>query len=272
MKFRLVETLDKATPYMLRNDGELLECGDIHPYILKISEDIKDIVDKGIDLDSLYWFYHNTKKESTKKSISAIAKYFIEKFGIKDDFTISIYGNGDVKYDFGFDGKTYKIKDGEIIGFIELLNYDTNQEFCRVRTSSMLWGGSSNDIYFRISSIGFNWFPIIWDIVYKYRAEISTVTICKDSSTFGGTFNPYLVDGKKLYMLAVDEFITLSGNPIIEKIDSDLGVINHARKQLSIGNTVSEAYDWLPPVHTVGFYKKQIREELEFDILNLLHR
>lgn len=272
MKFKLVETLEKATPYMLRNDGELLECGDIHPYILKISEDIKEIINGWIDLDALYWFYNNTKKEYTKKSIRAIAKYFIKKFGIKDDFTVSIYGNKDVNYNFGFDEKTYQIKDGEIAGFVETLNYDTNQEFCRVRTSSMLWGGTSNDIYFRVSSIGFNWFPIIWNIVYKYREGISTVTICKDSSTFGGTFNPYSIDGKKLYMIDVDDFITLGGNPIIEKVTSELDAINHARKKLSNGFTISEAYDWIHPVQVVKFYNKQIREELEFDLENLLHR
>lgn len=32
----LKESLDKATPYMLRNDGALLKCGTCHPYISNV--------------------------------------------------------------------------------------------------------------------------------------------------------------------------------------------------------------------------------------------
>lgn len=48
---QLSESLEKATPYMLRNDGKLLKCelkyGDYHPYILNVYDtdsDIKSLV------------------------------------------------------------------------------------------------------------------------------------------------------------------------------------------------------------------------------------
>ena len=58
--------LNKATPYMLRNDGVLLECGDMHPYIkyYQGNSNQKEILillnhERG---DALEWFYTNSNK------------------------------------------------------------------------------------------------------------------------------------------------------------------------------------------------------------------
>ena len=46
----------------------------------------------------------------------------------------------------------------DIEAAFEKLSMDLNQEFCRARTSNLRWAGDSNEIYFRISSLEFNWF------------------------------------------------------------------------------------------------------------------
>lgn len=272
MRFILVESLEKATPYMLRNDGSIIKCGRMHPYIMKDAETVDEIIRDGIDLDALYWFYKNTGKERTRKNIRAVANYFIDRFGIDPKFSISIYDNEDTDYDFGIDDTTYMPGLGEINSFVEITNNDTNQEFCRVRTSDKLWGGSSKDIYFRISSVGFNWFPTIWEFVYKNKNQIDTITVCKDSSVFGGSFEPYKIGSDELYLIPVDDFIMSSGNPIIESIVDEGTAIGTAQKRLSNGSSVSEAFDWMHPRHANSFYKKIVKTNIDSDRCNLLHK
>lgn len=140
------ESLEKATPYMLRNDGKLIKCelkyGNYHPYILNvydIDSDIKSLVfDRFSELE---WFYNNTNNKNVKEYISIIYH--------------SLTG------DNYFNDSDYIVKDDELKQFAIALNNEVNNEFCRVRTSNVKYGGDSNDIYFRISSIGFNWFPLI---------------------------------------------------------------------------------------------------------------
>lgn len=119
-------SLDITTPYMLRNDGELLKCGDYHPYIKSYRKESLEETLKYLDLHKSFldWFYDNSLNEETKK--------LIENFDRTKET-------------------------------IERLWYLTNQEFCRVRTSNYRYktGGDNGEIYFRISSENFNWFDLI---------------------------------------------------------------------------------------------------------------
>ena len=62
---------------------------------------------------------------------------------------------GDIS-NFNITDKTYSCKGNELYSILEQVSNDVNQEFCRVRTSNLKIGGDSNEIYFRISSNGFN--------------------------------------------------------------------------------------------------------------------
>ena len=92
-------SLDITTPYMLRNDGELLKCGDYHPYIKSYrKESLEETIKYLKNHNSfLKWFYENTLNEEVKNIISNL------KFTQEE---------------------------------IDRLWYLTNQEFCRVRTSN----------------------------------------------------------------------------------------------------------------------------------------
>lgn len=259
MKFRLVESLEKATPYMLRNDGELLECGDFHPY-LKYWYDSYTKFDQYL-FRALIWFYKNTQKESTKRLIRIVLKYAINN---------DIYHQSDIDKHGIELIDVYDAKEEEIESFVDSLNDDVNQEFCRVRTSGIIFGGNSDDIYFRISSIGFNWFPLIWKTVYENKP--SSVTITKDDGTFGGGNKPYRMSGIEMNHIPFEDFIMLSGNPVIEKLKSKFEFINDSQNEFSHGKTMTETFNWTHPRHAHHMYERQVEEQLEFDINNLLRK
>lgn len=177
------EELFSMTPYMLRNDGKLLECGELHPYIKMSNSTSYETNLKTLNnhLDFLDWFYNNTLSDETKELIEEFKKEPSEEL-------------------------------------MNLLNDLTNQEFCRVRTSNykVKYGGDNGQIYFRISSTGFNWFDLIWNIVFKYSKDIREVTVMKDKQTFGGKEFEYYYDH-----MPVDEFLSLKGNPVIESYEEN---------------------------------------------------
>lgn len=182
--------LFSMTPYMLRNDGELLTCGDLHPYI-KMSNSATfetNLNTLNNHPEFLDWFYDNTLNEEVKTLITEYKE----------------------------------CKDEEKEELMNLLNDLTNQEFCRVRTSNykVKYGGDNGQIYFRISSIGFNWFDLIWNIVNKFSKNIKEVTVMKDKQTFGGKEFDYYYDH-----LPTDEFLTLKGNPIVESVDLNNNIV-----------------------------------------------
>lgn len=266
MKFKLItEELKKATPYMLRNDGELIECSPMHPYIKYITETSEESLDKLSKdrLRSLKFLYENTNSSSTSENVQKIIKYLIEEKMI----------DASNKDTFDIDEDVYLPMIDEVYALIDSLNRDLNQEFLKVRTSDMLFGNKNNGIYFRVSSVKFNWFDLIWNLVYKYRNFISDVTIVKDTATFGGKFNPYIVGEKVIDRLSVDEFINLPGNPIIESIEThNIEAINEAIKQLREGKTFSEAFSYLHPAHATAFYDRIVKDFLEDDIKHILRK
>lgn len=119
----------------------------------------------------------------------------------------------------GNDGATYDLQS------INTLVCDMlNQEFLRARYGGMydsdnIGGG---EMYFRISSTGYNWFPVIWEFVYNNRNRISNVTVVKDPESTGMKGMYLQHNGEKIDHMPVDEFINLSGRPVM---DSYKGVL-----------------------------------------------
>lgn len=220
------EELFSMTPYMLRNDGELLTCGDLHPYI-KMSNSATfetNLNTLNNHPEFLDWFYDNTLNEEVKTLINEYKE----------------------------------CKDEEKEELMNLLNDLTNQEFCRVRTSNykVKYGGDNGQIYFRISSTGFNWFDLIWNIVNKFSKNIKEVTVMKDKQTFGGKEFDYYYDH-----LPTDEFLTLKGNPIVESVDSNI--------KDNLVNEDIEKHDTLnPELFEQNELKKDVKETIE-NIANL---
>ena len=113
-----------------------------------------------------------------------------------------------------------------------------NQEFLRARYGGM-YDTSAGDraMYFRISSTGFDWFPIIWAFVYDNRRQIDSVTVVKDPEATG-VDNRYLVHGgTKIDRVPTEEFINLSGRPVFDSPKTILDLfpdMNMSRRHLKI--------------------------------------
>lgn len=118
-----------------------------------------------------------------------------------------------------------------------------------------MFGGTSDEIYFQIGSEGFNWFPLIWQVVYDNKNFISNVTICKDQNVFGNYVSCYL-DGEALEHIPVDEFLMCNGNPTIEKFDYELGVIIDASTRLCEGASLSDSFRDLHSRYINGFFER----------------
>lgn len=183
------ENLPATTPFMLRDDGVLLKCGDIHPYIFmsvksSLNTNLKTLNNH---LDFLEWFYKNTLQKDVKTLID-------------------------------------KYKQTKDTSLLSELNTLTNNEFCRVRTSNykVPYGGNNGRIYFRISSNnGFNWFDAIYNTILKYD-NLDYVTVVKDAQAFKDVrdFDYYKIGGKEINRMPIEEFLTLLGNPILESKES----------------------------------------------------
>lgn len=186
-----------TTPYMLRNDGALLECDSIHPYILM---SVKSSLETNVKTlnghpEFLEWFYDNTLQEKVKE--------LIDEYKKTNNFDL-----------------------------LEELNVLTNNEFCRVRTSNykVPYGGDNGQIYFRISSNNnFNWFDLIYDVVLQYE-NIDYITIVKDAQAFKDVkdFDYYKIENVEINQLPIEEFLTIQGNPIVENVDNN--ILDEARR------------------------------------------
>ena len=224
----LKEELNKSTPYMLRNDGELFSCGmSYHPYVFlpafykeyQKTSSPKEILDTWFNWDSvdaLKFLKKYTQYNMVKKDISVFANSYLSldilsKDLIKEDIYSDLYKLVDV-------GEDTKLSIEDTAHLLISLSNQLNQEFLRCRTSNLFFGGGSNEMYFRVSSKGHNWFDAIWSFVYKNKNWISSVTVVKDYNVYADD-SPYKVNGKSIQNMPTEEFIALSGNPIIENVE-----------------------------------------------------
>ena len=234
--------LEVSSAYMLNNRGELLQCGLVHPYIKYIvqSGDKKEIESLfNSRLNDLLWFYKNTKDDELKGDIDTLVNSVIsnDTYGIDEEIRQWCSREFNLETD-------NKIPYVEVIEnlFLEI-NNKCNQEFCRVRTSHMKAPiGNSGDIYFRISSVGFNWFNIIWKIVYDNRSFVESVSICTDTQSTGKPVQFYMWGGNVINRMPTQDFIKLPGNPIIESGNGPLDMLKR-------GYSLNEALGDISSIH-----------------------
>lgn len=97
-----------------------------------------------------------------------------------------------------------------------------NQDFLRARMGA---GISTGDLYnsdttstecvFRVSSVGFNWFPVIWSFVAKNKNRIGYVTVVRDFESTGNE-GVYSYRGLKFAQMPADEFLSNSKTPVFD--------------------------------------------------------
>lgn len=246
------EYLKPQTPYMLRDDGKLLTCGRIHPYIKYNGwNDNRNEIEHlfNDNLDYLKWFYENTNKQITRDNIELFVSMIVANriyFDISKDVIKEVEALFPIYNEANCDQET-------IEELFEQLNNDTNQEFCRLRTSHMKAPiGNSGKVYFKISSNEFNWFDLIWNLIYSNKNFITNISICTDTQSKGGRVYFYKHNGQEINEMPVDDFLNLSGNPVIE---SNNEIINGLRK----GKLLEELTGSIPS-HHLNYLHKLIEE------------
>lgn len=226
----LNEMLDVATPYMLRNDGKLVSCKPLHPYVKYIYEastekELKALVeDRPTDL---LWFYKNTNVETTRKEIITLVSTLLhDENNLNLDPLDKLFTNIE-KYD------TCLAK-SDLYQLYEELNTQTNQEFCRIRTSSNRFGGTSHELFVRIGSVSYNWYDVLWQLVYDNKNWIDSITITNDPQSMGGPTRYKQINGNDLAFVDVDTFLSYKGNPIVEGFTSCSSIVEELKtKSLS---------------------------------------
>ena len=128
-----------------------------------------------------------------------------------------------------------------------------NQQFCRVRFGGRYDSDAgNNEIWFRISSVNFNWLNIIYEFVAESRRKsgIDTVSICRDAESdeqYTGQRNEDVFytakDGSKYHGMYVEEFLAEDhgSNPIFSSTNICRGVLASARQAMAQGFTYLEA-------------------------------
>lgn len=141
------------------------------------------------------------------------------------------------------------------IKIVEYINAECNQEFLRLRVGDMYFNGSSNILYARISSIYFNWFPYLWQIVYCNQKTLSNITITTDEQ-LGRPYKTYKIEDDLIEDYPINDFILLKENPILENINTKY------IKNLLAGSTLLEAFGNYGPYHTL-----RLSEAYRYDYL-----
>lgn len=200
---------------MISRKGKVIPV-ESHPYI------DYDIVQ--MDLEAGLWFYENTDNEDVKQAyIDFVAGNIKYVWHIENDIISGINGLGFklrgflsfVKDHLGEIEESLK-KELNIKESLSVLKKESDQEFMRVRYGGVYKTKAGvREIYFRISSYGFNWHDIIWQYVYDNRNFIDYVTIVRDiASTGSGEY--YRGKNGEYNLMPVAEFLEESGNPVIE--------------------------------------------------------
>lgn len=150
-----------------------------------------------------------------------------------------------------------------------------NQQFCRVR-----YGGKyntvrgSNSIYFRISSVGFNWRDVIYNFVsdIKQSKRISDITICRDpESDDANEDDEYFYtakDGRQYYFMPIEEYLTEEheSSPVFSSTQFNLGMGVYASlwSMFGQGATYYDAIETLKDFDAVpirDFWQYFVRKE-----------
>lgn len=200
------------TPYMLRSDGQLVDCGHQHPYI---KYDIQDSDENQIrDLmhnqpQWLRWYFNHTDH--------LIVKFYVH------DFLSGIFLNNE----------HYKIKESAINYFLDIweldrenavyfsieqtnkifkwLNNAMNAEFARLIVQNIYSKHDNRHLHCRIGDSDFinsgMWIKYLRAIVKEHLKDIDRVTVVTDVKSMSGNLMYYRLNDKDINCMPVEEFI-----------------------------------------------------------------
>lgn len=147
----------------------------------------------------------------------------------------------------------------EMLDALMIANESVNQEFLRFRTGKDPNNSTKLNLYFRVSSIGFDWATLIDNFILENYPSISSITITKDPWALGN-YESYEINGKDIIILGVDDWLSCGKNVIIESIQK-IKYGGKFNKYLKEGLSVSDIFWNCNPKHTSRYIKNKIMHE-----------
>lgn len=226
--------------YMIRNDGKEIPV-KIHPY------GNPQVVEETIYASQ--WLYRNTAKDSTKNLIVTFIKSFaIDVLDIESNYSVYLwewqsslpYVVFEKEFLDEIADRLVNADSADVDTLNQLVCDELNQEFLRARFGGLVnSSSSSSEMVFRVSSVGFNWFNIIYMFVYNHKAEISSVTIVKDEEALGVSDYYYEHKNEVYNQLPIDTFLVQSGNPVVESLQ-----VSEKWHKINMGCSLIETFGW----------------------------
>ena len=282
--------------WMLRQDGEAFACG--HHFYVMYDEDLSSEAEV-----SAFLIKSNSKDQDLSRYILDAwmallieneVSYDADADAIDDAILVAL---SELPYHF-----QYKMSDTELLAihksennyndvdtlydFIdsfrihihELSNdlaHSLNQQFCRVRYGGQYDSSAGNSsIWFRISSVGFNWVNVIYLFVASlYKSyNIEYITICRDYESDNGEVEgkpEYFYkakDGAVYYQMPIEEYLAEEHehNPVFSRVTLNSGVLHTIRNRLALGDTPTEiisALDRSGIDYNQNFWNYLVRKE-----------
>ena len=216
-------------PLIVRNDGQVFDIKYNrrvfpidHPYLIPRADEasLKDVSELIYNkFHCFIWFYTHTRLGATQKAM----RYFIEHVVANIDY-FAPDENDKNKLLSEFipyrETKNFLFPVGEVKDTLTALiniNDATNQEFLRFRTQEDFYGSGQVEIFFKVSSKGFDWGNIIENIIYSHAPQIKNVSIATDDNALPYS-KTYEVNGEPISAMTVDEFTTLRHTPVIKSL------------------------------------------------------
>lgn len=252
-----------SNAWMIRNDGKEIPV-TVHPYATGYGMEI-DVEEV---LGTVEWLYTNTRYDSTRKNVIKLIALWWElldpgrnNISVVSDYIesrpykfVSVSFVNKISSEAqSADILTTAIED-QLESITELISTELNQEFLRARFGGMYnTSSSSREMVFRVSSVGFNWYNIIWQFVYDRKSFIKTVTIVRDAESTGAEDYVYTSrSGEPYNQMPIDYFLMESGRPIVESLTKDPeifrpeGIRRKLLAKLATGLSVHESLMGLP--------------------------
>lgn len=241
------------TAWMIRNDGTAFPCV-CHTYG---NWDVQVIEET---LAAAQWLYEHTAKSVVRELCMELIYVWAEQFSTAEAGIVETI-------DQIIDSRPYRFLSKEFISahagelkapvFVqsleslnEDLNLELNQEFLRARYGGLYdTDPASREMFFRISSAVFDWYPIIRDFVEKADFFIESVTIVRDAEGAGGKNRPYKrLNVQGIYReLPLTDFLAETDDPsvmgkglVLQMTPSPGGVRGRILEGLSTGKALRE--------------------------------
>ena len=222
-----------ATAWMLRNDGKPFAVAH-HTYA--DPEDREDI------LLASEWIYGHTCSDMVRQKIVWMLYLWAKAFQMESDAYVTLLDYA--KENDGFfpspdfiteikerifflekrENRKHKLSYDDLLATFDdtakLLLWQLNQEFLRVRYGGMYdTEKGCKDMIFRISSVGFDWYPTIRRFVNQTTLDVATVTIVRDAESTGMENRRYFtLNAKKRYdKMKKEEFLTEAYSDVYPK-------------------------------------------------------